>query len=594
MLTSFRRVLLVFRKYRGRLVISQVLVLISALSIIGVATFTQRLINEGIVAEDPEAILRTGFWMFVLALVAGFALAGAAALAVFFSQGTAYVVRSYLYRKIQTFSFGNFDRFRTGNLLVRLNADVNNVQNAVLYMTMLSLYAPFMILVAFVLTAINMPELLWMLILVVVVVLGIMAFLVPQVFRAYDERQQRLDALNNTLQENLAGVRVVKAFVREDYEVERFDLRADAMRKPAYAAAFRVAFLSPLLTGIAQLSIALALWVGGQQVLTGGELDVGQLVTFTQYLALVVTPLAMLAIVVPFVLRGDASAARIFELYDDEPVVQDKPDVQPLDPVAVKGCVTFEDVTFAFRRPDGELDPPALKNINLTIEPGQQVGFLGATGAGKSALVNLLPRFYDVTEGRITIDGVDVRDIPKDNLRQIVGLALQEAVLFQGDVRFNLKFGHPDVDDDVMIDGSKAADAYGFITNLPEKWEARVARRGYNFSGGQRQRLSISRTLTTHPKVLILDDSTSALDAATEGRVQGAIPEFTNNVTTIYVAQRISAVIDLDKIYLLENGEIVATGTHEQLMKSSPLYQEIYESQLGSGVTAGLDVEVTK
>ena len=206
----------------------------------------------------------------------------------------------------------------------------------------------------------------------------------------------------------------------------------------------------------------------------------------------------------------------------------------------------------------------------------------------------MLPRFYDVTEGRITIDGVDVRDVPKDNLRQIVGIALQEAVLFQGDVRFNLKFGAPDADDDVMIDGSKAADAYGFVVNLPEKWEAPVARRGYNFSGGQRQRLAISRTLTTRPKVLVLDDSTSALDAATEGRVQGAIPEFTDNVTTLYVAQRISAVIDLDKIYLLENGEIVAEGTHEELMRSSPLYQEIYESQLGSGVTAGLDVEVEK
>jgi ATP-binding cassette subfamily B protein len=296
--------------------------------------------------------------------------------------------------------------------------------------------------------------------------------------------------------------------------------------------------------------------------------------------------------VVPFVLRGDASAARIIEAYDDEPVVQDKPDLQPPDLAGIKGRVVFENVSFAFQRPDGELDPPALKNINLTIEPGQQVGFLGATGAGKSALVNLLPRFYDVTEGRITIDGVDVRDVPKDNLRQIVGIALQEAVLFQGDVRFNLKFGAPDADDDVMIDGSRAADAYGFVMNLPEKWDAPVARRGYNFSGGQRQRLSISRTLTARPKVLILDDSTSALDAATEGRVQGAIPEFTDNVTTLYVAQRISAVIDLDMIYLLENGEIVAEGTHEELMQSSLLYQEIYESQLGSGVTAGLDVEV--
>jgi ATP-binding cassette subfamily B protein len=583
-----------YRQYRARLVISQVLVLISAIAIIGVASLNQQLINEGIEAGDVEAILSTGFWMLVLAVVSGLCLSGTAYLAVFFSQGTGYYIRAYLYRKIQTFSFGNYDRFRTGDLLVRLNADVVNIQNALLYMTLLILYAPFMLLVTYVLTIINTPSLIWVLVLVTVVVLGVMALLIPQVFRAYDERQQRLDDMNNTMQENLAGVRVVKAFVREDYEVERFAQRADALRHPAYTAAVRVAFLGPMLTGITQLGIILSLWVGGQQVLNNAGLNVGELVTFTQYLSLVVAPLAMLAIVFPFMLRGDASAKRIFEVYDDEPVVQDKEGVKPPDTEAVGGRVVFDNVSFSFRRPDGELDPPALKNINLTIEPGKQVGFLGATGAGKSALVNLIPRFYDVTEGSITIDGVDVRDVPQDNLRQIVGIALQEAVLFQGDLRFNLKFGAPQVEDDVMFEAAKAADAYGFVTNIPQQWEAPVAQRGANFSGGQRQRLSITRALTPQPKVLILDDSTSALDASTEGRVQGAIPEFTSNVTTLYVAQRISAVIDLDKIVLLQNGEIVAMGTHEELLASSPLYQEIYESQLGSGITAGLDVEVEK
>ena len=290
-------------------------------------------------------------------------------------------------------------------------------------------------------------------------------------------------------------------------------------------------------------------------------------------------------------LRADTSAERILKVYDDEPLIQDKEDAQALDPEKVEGRIVFENVSFAFRRPDGELDPPALKNINLTIEPGQQVGFLGATGAGKSALINLIPRFYDVTEGRITIDGVDVRDIPQDNLRQIVAIALQEAVLFKGDVRFNLKFPQPDAEDYVMFDAAKAADSWGFINGLPQKWEAPVARRGYNFSGGQRQRLSINRALTQQPKILILDDSTSALDASTEGRVQAAIPNFTDGVTTIYVAQRISAVIELDNIVLLQNGEIVAMGNHEQLLESSPLYQEIYESQLGGGITAGLELE---
>ena len=594
MIKSLRRTLGMYRKYRARLIISQFLVLISAAATIGVASLNQRLINQGIETGNVEVILSTGLWMLVLSLVSGLCLAGTAYLAVFFSQGTGYYIRSRLYQKIQSFSFGNYDRFRTSDMLVRLNADVVNVQNALLYMTLLLLYAPFMLLVTYVLTIINTPSLIWLLVVVTIVVLGIMALLIPQVFRAYDDRQKRLDDLNNTMQENLAGVRVVKAFTREEYEVERFAARANALRIPAYAAAVRVGFLAPMLTGITQLGIVLSLWIGGQQVLNNTGINVGELVTFTQYLSLVVAPLAMLAIVFPFMLRGDASAQRIFEIYDDEAMVQDREAVTPLAMEAIKGRVVFDNVSFAFRRPDGKLDPPALKNINLTIEPGEQVGFLGATGAGKSALVNLISRFYDVTEGSITIDGVDVREIPQDNLRQIVGTALQEALLFQGNVHFNLKFGAPETDDDVMIDASKAADAYGFIMNLPEKWDAPVARRGYNFSGGQRQRLSMSRALTPKPKILILDDSTSALDASTEGRVQGAIPEFTNNITTLYVAQRISAVIDLDKIVLLENGKIVAIGNHEELLESSPLYQEIYESQLGSGITAGLELEVTK
>jgi ATP-binding cassette subfamily B protein len=384
-------------------------------------------------------------------------------------------------------------------------------------------------------------------------------------------------------------VRVVKAFVREALENERFERRADQMRQAALRAAFRVALFNPILSSIAWISIAVAIWSGGTQVLQGTGLSVGQLTTFMQYLTMVVTPLALLSVVVPFLLRGDTSAQRIFEVYDAEPVVQDEPDAEPLALEQVQGRLAFEDVTFCFRRPDGELDPPALKKINLTIEPGQRVGFLGATGTGKTALVNLIPRFYDPTEGRITIDGVDVRDIPQENLRQIVGIALQEALLFQGRVRPNLKFGNPDVDDEVMVEAAKAADSYGFVTGLPEGWDAPVSRRGYNFSGGQRQRLSITRTLTAQPRILILDDSTSALDVATEARVQDAIPGFTNHVTTLYVAQRISAVIDLDQIVLLENGEIVATGAHEELMESSALYREIYESQLGSGITAGLD-----
>lgn len=589
MLNSFRRLFGYYKGYRIRLVFSQVLLLISASASMGVATLNQQLINEGIQAGDMEVVLNVGIWMMVLAMVAGAAMAGTASYAVFFAQGTAYILRTKLYNKIQTFSFENFDQFRTGNLLVRLSADVQYVQVAIMYTVMMFLTAPIMVTVALILTAVRTPGLLWIMIAVIGLILAIMAFLVPPVFRAYTERQERLDTLNNTMQENLSGARVVKAFVREEYENKRFAQRADEMRKPSYQAAFRVAFFSPLLSGMAQLAIAFSMFFGGQQVLDGTGVDVGQLIAFTQYLNMVVMPLALMAIVIPLILRGDASASRIFTVMDAKTAITDDPSVKPMDSAGVKGRIVFEDVTFAFRRPDGELDPPAIKNINLTIEPGQRVGFLGATGAGKSALVNLIPRFYDVTNGRITIDGVNVRDIPQEDLRQMVGIGLQEALLFQGDMRFNLKFGAPDVDDEVMQEAAKAADSYGFINNLPLQWEAAVARRGYNFSGGQRQRLSMNRTLTTRPKILILDDSTSALDVATESRVQDSIPDFAPKLTTIYVAQRISAVLNLDKIVLLENGEIIGEGSHEELMASSPMYQEIYESQLGNDVLAGIE-----
>jgi len=584
-ISNLTRMLFVFRGYRGRLLLSQLLLMVSALCSVGVATLTQRMINDGLVAEQLDVIVSTGVWMVILAIVAGATLAGTAAFAVFFAQGTAFYVRDGLYTKVQTMSFGNFDRFRTSQLMVRLNADVNNIANAVMYAVLLTLYAPFMLIIAFALALLFTPSLVWIMVVVAVLVLVIMAVLVPRVFAAYDERQKRLDALNNRLQENLSGIRVVKAFTREELEKERFAMRATELRRPAFTAAFMVAMLNPILTGIAQVSIALAIGVGGFQLLDNSGIQIGQIVAFTQYLALVVTPLALMAVLVPFVLRGNASAGRIWEVIDADPDVEDREDATPVDPGTLKGRLAFENVTFAFRRPDGELDPPALTDIDLVVEPGERVGILGATGAGKSALVNLVPRFYDVTEGRITIDGHDIRDFEQDQLREIVGIALQEAVLFQGDVRFNLKFGAPEAEDKQMFDAARAADAHGFVTGLPETWGAPVSRRGYNFSGGQRQRLSIARTLTAAPKVLILDDSTSALDVATEGRVQDAIPELYPGITTIYIAQRISAVIDLDRIVLMENGAITAVGSHEELLESSPLYGEIYESQLGGGVT---------
>ena len=589
--TAIFRIFSLALHYKGRLIVSQLGMLVAAVCIVAFASLISPLVNEGMVAGDAEAAIDIGIAMMVLAVVMGVSIAVSASQAVFFSQGAAFYIRRELFNKTQRYSFENFDHMPTGDLMVRLNADVVNIQNAVLYTLLLGSLAPFLLLLTVAMALINTPQLVWVVIVVIVAVLGIMAMLVPAIDRAYRKRQVALDALNGTFQENLTGISVVKAFVRERYEMKKFEERARALRGPEYQAAWRVAFMAPLLTGLGQLAIVLAMWAGGSNVLGNGGLTVGEVSTFTQYMGLIITPLALLAQVMPLILRGDVSARRIMEAYEtDSTIVEPDPPVDvPAD--EVRGRIVFDDVSFAFRRADGTYDPPALQNVNLTIEPGQQVGFLGATGSGKSALVNLIPRFYDVTEGKITIDGTDVRDVKLRDLRRTVGIALQEAVLFQDQMRPNLKFGDPDAEDEVMFGAAKAADSFGFVSRLPEQWDAPVARRGYNFSGGQRQRLSITRALTPKPRVLILDDSTSALDASTEGRVQAAIPEFMEATTTIYVAQRISAVIDLDHIYLLDRGEIIADGTHEELLASSPMYQEIYESQLGGGVTAGIDLE---
>jgi ATP-binding cassette subfamily B protein len=344
------------------------------------------------------------------------------------------------------------------------------------------------------------------------------------------------------------------------------------------------AFLQPTLYLIIQLATAAVLWFGGVSA-TQGKVSVGEIMAFTQYLSTILVPLIMLAVIAPQVTAAEASAERMFEVMDAVSDIPNPPQPVALTAATARGRIVFENVNFNYPSSDGQPPTPVLNNINLTIEPGQTAAFLGATGAGKSTLVNLIPRFYDVTSGRITIDGVDVREINLEDLHQIVSIALQESVLFSGKIRENVCYGRPNATEDEMLAAAKAADAHSFVSNIPEAYDAPVARRGTNFSGGQRQRLSISRALTVAPKILILDDSTSALDMATEARVQDAIKDLMTQTTTLFVAQRISTVITADRIFLMEAGEIIATGTHEQLLQTSPLYQEICQSQLG-GVPA--------
>jgi ATP-binding cassette subfamily B protein len=584
MLPSIRRFIAIYKGYERPFWVSQALLAIATIFTLLIPLMTQSLIDQGLAQGDRDATVQSVLWMVLFAVLAAVFTIANALYGVTFAEYTAHAVRMFLYRKIQTFSFGNLDQFSTSDLMVRMTSDVNAIKSAVQLIILSLAQAPVMFVGALVLIYINSPSLMWILLIVIPLIVTILVILVVKLGSLFRIQQQKLDVLNNVLQENLAGVRVVKAFVQGDYENRRYDRVNRELRTASLLPMQYAAFLSPSLYLVVNGAIAAVLWFGGQN-LSQGRVTVGEMLAFTQYLSTILVPLVVLAVIAPQLTAAEASAQRIFEVLDAIPTIPDPQTPASLISETAKGRIVFEDVSFSYPNRDGRVGTPALQHIHLVIEPGQTVAFLGATGSGKTTLVNLIPRFYDVTSGRITIDGVDVRQIPLEILHQIIGVALQESVLFSGKVRENICYGRPDATEDEMIEAAIAADAHGFVSAIPEGYDATVSRRGTNFSGGQRQRLSIARAVTVKPRILILDDSTSALDMATVARVQDELKSLMADTTTLFVAQRISTVIMADNIFLLEAGEIVAQGNHEQLLRTNPLYQEIYRSQLG-GVPA--------
>lgn len=570
-----------YKPFRRQVIVSQLLLTAAVLTNLVLVSLNGRIVDEGVQKGNVQAAVNIAIWMFVLTLVYTVFVVGNAWIAVRFSEGTGHHLRVSAFRRVQNLSFGNIDRFRTGDLLVRLTTDINNVRFAVLYGFMLLLQAPITIVLTIVVALLIAPRMMPLMLLAMAVIGAALLFLVRGLTEMYRTRQYKYEAANNVLQEALSGVRVVKAFVREEHETQRFGKAAGELKDAALKAAYRIAAFVPTLMGLVYISVAFVLYFSGRNVLRDAGMTMGQVVVYANLLVTAIAPIAMLAFILPYFEQGEASLERIYQMLDEVAEVQPSANPQTIDPATAQGRIVFDNVSFGYREADGEAPTRVLHNINLAIEPGETVGFLGATGSGKSSLVNLIPRFYDVVEGKITIDGVDVREIAPESLRALVGAALQEAVLFSGTVRGNVLFGRPEVDDDEMIAASRAADADGFVTKIPEGYDAPVTRRGTNFSGGQRQRLGIARALATQPAILILDDSTSALDLATEARVQDAVAQLMARTTKLYVAQRISAVMGADKIVLLENGRQVAVGKHADLLAGSPLYRAIYESQLG-------------
>jgi ATP-binding cassette subfamily B multidrug efflux pump len=410
------------------------------------------------------------------------------------------------------------------------------------------------------------------------VTLVVIVFLVSKLGPMFLVVQANLDNLNTVLQENISGIRVVKAFVRELFEGQRFEKTNQEFTGQNIKVMQYMAFLSPSMMILVNTGIVLVIWAGGLKVISG-DLTIGEIVAFTNYLLTSISPLLILANISTFLANSFASAERINGMLEVIPEVRDQPQAISL-PLIAQGQVIFEHVGFHY---NGTSDEPVLHDINLVANPGEMIAILGATGAGKSTLVNLIPRFYEVSKGRVTLDGIDIREIQQDSLLGQVGVALQETVLFSGSVRDNIRYGQPSFPDDAVIEAAKAAQAHEFIIELPEGYDTHIEARGVNLSGGQKQRIAIARALLIRPKILILDDSTSAVDVETEVKIQDALNKWMMNRTSFIVAQRISTVLNADKIIVIDKGRIAAEGTHAELLKTSLIYQEIYESQLGDG-----------
>jgi len=538
----------------------------------------QRIIDQGIAQLDMTVVLHTGLLMIAFALIGGVGGVGCTIFTELASQAFGADVRSVLFRKVQSLSFGNLDKLETGQLITRLTNDVTQVREMVSMMLRMMIRSPMLLIGSLIMAILTSPKLALLLLALAPFVMGIVVWVIAKAYPLFGLVQKKLDDLNTVMQENLAGVRVVKAFVRAAHEIRRFGTVNNSLTDQTVRAARTVAVTMPAMMTAINLGVVGAIWFGGRQI-TVGTMHTGQLIAFINYLMRTLMSLMFVSMMVMRLARAQASADRIQEVLDSEPEIQDRPNA--IAPRAPQGRVAFDRVTFTYNR-DGHEDP-VLKGLDFMAEPGQTVAILGATGSGKSSLVHLIPRFYDVAEGRVTIDGVDVRDMDNEALRRTIGIALQESVLFSGTIRDNIRYGRPDATDEEVIAVARAAQAHGFITEFPDGYDTVVGQRGVNLSGGQRQRIAIARALLTRPAVLILDDSTSSVDVETETEIQNALEELMRDRTSFVIAQRISTVLNADKILVLDDGMVAAQGTHRDLLVSSPIYREIYESQLGNG-----------
>ena len=540
-----------------------------------------RIVDLGIGGSDMNYIIRTGLIMLAVALMGLLfgilgGVFGAKA-----SAGFAKNLRKAMHDNIQTFSFSSIDKFSSSSLVTRLTTDVTNIQNAFQMILRMAMRAPASMIIAMVMSFIISPKLASIYLAAVFLLACVMVIIMRRATKYFQQVFRRYDDLNNSVQENVSSIRVVKAYVREDYEISKFHKAAENIYEMFIKAEMNIAGVSPIMMTVVYGCILLISWFGAHLIISG-ELQTGQLMSLLAYCMNILMSLMMLSVVFVMITMSEASAKRIAE------VIEEKSDLtNPENPImeVPDGSIRFEDVDFSYRPGTGD---PVLKDINLDIASGESIGIIGGTGSAKSSLVNLISRLYDVTQGKVIVGGNDVRDYDLDTLRNQVSVVLQKNVLFSGTILDNLRWGDKDATEEECRRACQMACADEFIQKMPEGYNTWIEQGGSNVSGGQKQRLCIARALLKKPKILILDDSTSAVDTATDAKIRKAFREEIPGTTKLIIAQRISSVKDCDRIIVMDDGRVNGFGTHDELLAGNEIYREVYESQVG-GASADFD-----
>ncbi|WP_400164337.1 ABC transporter ATP-binding protein [Brevibacillus sp. TJ4] len=568
------------KKYWVPFLVSFVFLSLEAVSDLLQPTIMAMIIDEGVANRDIDYVMKMGGVMLLITALGAVAASMRNILASYVSQNFGALLRSDLFRKIQSLPFANVDRFDRASMVTRLTNDVNQVQMFVNSVMRMFVKAP-LLCIGSLIMAVHLNLHLSVVLAVVVPIVCLFIVLNMKLgFPMFTKVQQALDRVNGIMREYLSGVRVVKAFHRYDHETGKFEQANEKLQDQSISAIRLMSVLGPVIMLTVNLGIVAVLWLGGYGV-ERGEIQVGHVIAFTNYMTQILFSLMMISMVFNLFVRAKASASRIGEVFAEEPLMHWQEE-QPQTTTESTGRIDFEQVSFSYEGEGGEL---VLKNISFTCMPGETVGIIGSTGSGKSSLVNLIPRFYDATAGEVRIDGIDVRQIDPARLRERIAVVPQKTVLFTGTVLENIRWGKEQATEEEVEQAMRIAEAHSFVMATPDGYESRVGQGGVNFSGGQKQRLSIARALVRQPEILILDDSTSAVDVATEARIKEALRTYAKGLTCILIAQRITSVMDADKIVVLDNGELVGLGTHETLLASCSVYQEIYQSQMGREVS---------